>query len=327
MPLIRSKLVLRTAASANHKRWTSNRTTFAMRLAPALFAALLVGCSGASDPGSCIDRPVGSSINVASIDEAFSIILKSDDRDERYSATLYVKAHVENESLEHYRNRLTNETRLSDRIRIFESMGFYGGSTTAYWLGEFLRGEAEVETKAQLICALGHIGGDAAETVALIDTIKAEYGELYAMRESQGGRIDEGSDNARWLVHDKSMPPIQFNLITDESMNRIHADDYQIVTPETLELVIEDFYYEGIIAEDGTKPAGGDVGQLRCGAKPIPLASSIFDNGHIVTEGFGKIRVRFSSSLTTTGFAVLLRPSQLSLLKEYCSVETSEAEK
>jgi len=96
-------------------------------------------------------------------------------------------------------------------------------------------------------------------------------------------------------------------------------EEYELVQPDELALEIREFYYDGVVASDGVKPTEGEIGQLLCGVKPIELSQSEFVDGHIVTKDFGRIRVRFSSSLTSGGFAVFLKPSQKSALARFCA--------
>ena len=94
---------------------------------------------------------------------------------------------------------------------------------------------------------------------------------------------------------------------------------YAFVPSTELALEIQDFYYNGAVAEDGVAPNGGEVGKLLCLNKPIELASPEFEDGFIATKDFGKIKLRFSSSLTSEEYAVFLTPNQKRELKKFCS--------
>jgi hypothetical protein len=94
---------------------------------------------------------------------------------------------------------------------------------------------------------------------------------------------------------------------------------YEFVPPKELAFEVQDFYYNGAVAADGVKPNGGEVGKLLCAGKAVELASPEFEDGYIVTKDFGKIKVRFSSSLTSEGFAVFLTPTQKGALRKFCS--------
>lgn len=194
-----------------------------MRLAAILIGALLLRCSGGSDQPSCLDRPSESSVNIASIDDAFSLMLNSKDRNERYSATLYLKSHLGDETVKHYGNLLFEVSHPPGRIKIYESMGFFGGGANASLLAHYLQAEEEVDAKAQIICSLGHIGPDAAQFIGLIEDMKATYVRQYATRKSEGGSIVVRSGNTEWLIRKDSISPEQFARVADESLKRILA--------------------------------------------------------------------------------------------------------
>jgi hypothetical protein len=194
-------------------------------VATLLIAVLLVGCSRDSDSArpSCLDRPSESSVGIASIDEAFSIMLNSEDRNARYSATLYLKSHLGDETVKHYGNLLFKVSHPPGRIKIYESMGFFGGSANASLLAHYLKTEDETDAKAQIICSLGHIGLEAVQFTRLIEDTKNAYARHYSTRKSQGGSIVVRLGDAEWIIREDSMPPERFSLIADESLKRIHA--------------------------------------------------------------------------------------------------------
>jgi hypothetical protein len=185
------------------------------RMTAILISALLFGCSGDASHPSCIDRPSKSSISIASIDEAFSIMLNSDDRKARYSATLYLKSHLGDETFKHYGSLLFKVYHPPGRIKIYESMGFFGGRANAMLLAHYLQAEDEIDAKAQIICSLGHIGPDAAQFARLIEDTKNEYARHYATRKSQGGSIVVRSGEKVWIIREDSMPPKRFSIISD----------------------------------------------------------------------------------------------------------------
>jgi len=94
-------------------------------------------------------------------------------------------------------------------------------------------------------------------------------------------------------------------------------DGYQLVDPSELMFSIRDFYYEGVSTDEGTKPTGGEVGKLICEGHEIELQSPEFEGGFIVTKNYGKIKIRFGSSVSgATSFAIWLTPEQKSKFKE-----------
>ena len=193
------------------------------RMTMVLIAVLLAGCNGDADRPSCLDRPGESTVSIASIDRAFSIMLNSDDRNARYSATLYLKTHLGDEMIKHYGNLLFKVSHPPGRIRIYESMGFFGGRASASLLAVYLQTEEETDAKAQIICSLGHIGPDAAQYAHLIEATNNAYARHYATRKSRGGSIVVRSGDAQWIIRADSIPPKRFALIAEESLRRIQA--------------------------------------------------------------------------------------------------------
>jgi hypothetical protein len=150
-------------------------------------------------------------------------MLNSEDRNARYSATLYLKSHLGDETIKHYGNLLFKVSHPPGRIKIYESMGFFGGSANASLLAHYLQSDDETDAKAQIICSLGHIGPDAAQFTRLVEDTKNAYARHYSTRKSQGGSIVVRSGNAEWIIRENSMPPERFSLIADESLRSIQA--------------------------------------------------------------------------------------------------------
>ena len=88
------------------------------------------------------------------------------------------------------------------------------------------------------------------------------------------------------------------------------SEDYVEVDPSELAFSIRDFYCDGVVSSEGTKPIGGEVGEVTCEGKALELVSKQFDDGFIVTKEYGKIKVCFSSSLSGESFSVWLTPPQ-----------------
>ena len=107
-------------------------------IATVLACTLLFGCrkspseSKVSSSDSRLVLPNKVSVNIASIDDAFSLMLNSKDRSERYAATLYLKSRLGEETIKHYGNILFKVSHLPARINVYESMGFFGGSANAF---------------------------------------------------------------------------------------------------------------------------------------------------------------------------------------------------
>jgi len=93
-------------------------------------------------------------------------------------------------------------------------------------------------------------------------------------------------------------------------------EKYEQVDPMELSFSIKDFSHRSVIDEDGGKPIGGNIGELTCSGKKIELISHEFEDGYILTKKYGKIKIRFSTSLTGEGFSLWITPSQKQALKE-----------
>lgn len=185
----------------------------------------LLGCSNSktSSDKFCLDPPIEASMKFSSIDEAFSKMLNSDNRSERYSATHYLKATLGDETVKHYGNLLYKVSHPPGRLKIYESMGYFGSNANASLLAYYLQVEEEVKVKAQIICSLGHIGTDAAEFTRLIEHLSKSYPTHYKAQQSRGGSISARSGDITWIVRDDSMSPEQFVAISNESIKKIQS--------------------------------------------------------------------------------------------------------
>ena len=187
--------------------------------------SLLLGCSDSNTTSgsSCLDLPSEAPGKITSIDQAFSLMLNSTNRSERYSATLYLKSNLGEETVRHYGNLLFKVSHPPGRIKIYESMGFFGGSANASLLAHYLGAEEEVEAKVQIICSLSHIGADATQFVRLIEQMNDSYPRHYKTRKSRGGSISARSGDTAWIIRDDSMSPEQFEAIANGSIKRIQS--------------------------------------------------------------------------------------------------------
>jgi hypothetical protein len=190
-----------------------------------IIAQLFICCNNndlkKSDLNSYLILPSKSSINIASIDDAFALILNSKDRSERYTATLYLKSHLGEETIKHYGNLLFKISSLKARIKVYESMGYFGGYANAAILSEYLMREEEIYTKVQIICSLGLIGKDAAQFLPLIKNIRDSYSDIYKSRESKDGSILVNTGEISWIIREDSMEPEQFLEIVNKSIKKI----------------------------------------------------------------------------------------------------------
>lgn len=85
---------------------------------------------------------------------------------------------------------------------------------------------------------------------------------------------------------------------------------YEVVDPAELAFSIEDFYYDGVVTEEGMQPTGGEVGTFTCEGQVLELETPEFVDGFIVTKDYGKIKILFTTSLSGGSFSVSLKPSQ-----------------
>lgn len=103
-------------------------------------------------------------------------------------------------------------------------------------------------------------------------------------------------------------------------------DDYQPVDPGELSFELKGFYSRSVVGEGGIpKTVGGEVEELICEGKKIELVSNKFDGEFLETKQYGKIKIQFSSSLTSSGFSLWLTPKQKeALIKAFKSASKSK---
>ena len=101
------------------------------------------------------------------------------------------------------------------------------------------------------------------------------------------------------------------------TVTAIAEQEYKPVHPPEIACAFKDYNYEGVVAEGGAvKPVGGSIGEFHCGlgldadSKKIDLAVNAFEDGGVVTEDFGIVQVRFSSSLTSDGYMLMMTDEQ-----------------
>lgn len=75
---------------------------------------------------------------------------------------------------------------------------------------------------------------------------------------------------------------------------------------------LKDYNYEAVVAGGGfAKPDAGNIGEFLIEDIKLTMKQKKFMSGAIETEELGKVRILFSSSLTTEGFIALLTDEQL----------------
>ena len=88
-------------------------------------------------------------------------------------------------------------------------------------------------------------------------------------------------------------------------------DDYKSVDPAVLSFELKGYYSRSVVGEGGIpKTVGGQVEELICEGKKIELVSNKFAEGFLETKEYGKIKIQFSTSLTSSGFSVWLTEKQ-----------------
>jgi len=183
---------------------------------------LLAGC-GQANTATCLDLPASASTAIASIDDAFDLLLNSDDRSVRYSATLYLKLNLKGELTSHYGKLLFQLSNLKARLKVYESMGFAGDGGTAQLLAHYLLAEEEIDAKVQIICSLGSIGSDASPALRSIEYVRNKYPEQFRIGRSQGGTVilRSRSNDAAWIIREDSMSPEEFVALANRAIDRI----------------------------------------------------------------------------------------------------------
>jgi len=102
----------------------------------------------------------------------------------------------------------------------------------------------------------------------------------------------------------------------------IDSGAYEIVGPSELSFSIKDFYHKCVIDKDGGKPVGGEIGELICNGQSIELANHRFEDGFISTRDYGRIKIRFSASLSEgSSFSIWLTAGQKEALTKATRAE------
>lgn len=101
-------------------------------------------------------------------------------------------------------------------------------------------------------------------------------------------------------------------LLTLSSFCEAGSDDeYKPVDPSELSFELRGYSSRSVIGEGGVpKTVGGSVEEFLCEGKKIELVSKSLNGEFLTTKDYGKIKVQFSSSLTSSGFTVFLTPKQ-----------------
>jgi hypothetical protein len=119
------------------------------------------------------------------------------------------------------------------------------------------------------------------------------------------GKLVDTSD-----VASKTIPPAP---TAPQGQPPVDADKYEPADPSELSFSIKDMNYR--TGPDGETPTSGNVGHFICEGHELQLAKQEFEDGFIVTKDYGKIKIRFSRSLFSSGFSVWLTAKQKEALK------------
>lgn len=73
---------------------------------------------------------------------------------------------------------------------------------------------------------------------------------------------------------------------------------YELVDTQVLKFRLQgQSNYGDARDDDGIKPNGGKVGVFTCEGQKIELANEAFEDGFIVTKNYGKIKIRFTTTM------------------------------
>jgi len=144
----------------------------------------------------------------------------------------------------------------------------------------------------------------------LIAIILMLFLSLIAGCDKKGGNETTQSQDMNKPTSETKAPEPNNTKDSSESSASL-MDEYQPIDPTELSFELKGYYSRSFVGEDGIpKTVGGKVEQLICEGKTIELVSNEFDGEFLETKQYGKIKIQFSSSLTSSGFIVWLTPKQ-----------------
>jgi hypothetical protein len=168
-------------------------------------------------------KTVSQSFNSAQ--EAFKTILRSGDRNSRYTATLFLKGKKEQYdwTLKAYGSALYRESQEQVRNRVYESMGWFGTSGVAQLLTYYLTVEEKTETKMEIVRAMGDNGPDAATALTVIEQIANDYSRLTSDLKGHGKVIVRGPNGDYEIDPAKMVSAEALQRAANEAMSRIRG--------------------------------------------------------------------------------------------------------
>ncbi|MCY3023193.1 MAG: hypothetical protein NTW87_29805 [Planctomycetota bacterium] len=87
--------------------------------------------------------------------------------------------------------------------------------------------------------------------------------------------------------------------------------NYEMIEPQALKFRMQgQADYGNDRDDDGIKPNAGKVGTFTCEGTKLELANEQFVDGFIVTKDYGKVKIRFTTTMIGTVLSVYLTPEQ-----------------
>jgi len=87
--------------------------------------------------------------------------------------------------------------------------------------------------------------------------------------------------------------------------------NYELVDSQVLKFRLQgQGNYGDTRDDDGIKPNGGKVGTFTCEGTKLELANEAFEDGFIVTKDYGKIKIRFTTTMLGIVLNVFITPEQ-----------------
>lgn len=106
-------------------------------------------------------------------------------------------------------------------------------------------------------------------------------------------------------------------------------ENFERVDPRELNCTLNFLFHRSAVRNGVSKPISGEVGEFICNGQSIELLSQKVEDGYILTKEWGKVGVRFSTSVSAMGFettSIWLIPSQKAALREFTLSKTREQE-
>lgn len=187
-------------------------------------AFILAACES-HDAAAPRTPPKTVSQTFTTAEEAFNTMLNSNNRNVRYTATLYLKQKKDEYegTIKGYGNILFKVSHEHLRKRVYESMGWFGGSAVVSLLTYYLTTEEQPLMKMEIIRALGVIGPDASSALTEIEQISIHYAQLAGALKGGGKVIIKGPNGEYEIDPANMVSPKAFQRVADEAMAKIRG--------------------------------------------------------------------------------------------------------